>query len=285
MNLLFAIDDRFSEQLKTTLYSIKRHTTAASFDVYVLQEKELSHAAELEAFCQKLAMAYHPIIIGSGSIFKTAPVSDRYPESIYYRLLAQNYLPQQVEKILYLDADILCINDLRPLYELTLGDFLYAAASHSKLTEVTTVINKVRLRNYESEGYYNSGVLLMNVHQLRQEVKEAEIAAFIEKNHLNLFLPDQDILNGLYGDRVLAIPDQLYNYDVRKNRTYETISLGEWSLDWVIEHTVLLHFCGKEKPWKKGYRSRYGALYKYVENERRKFEEGRSSQSEKHQRL
>jgi len=252
MNLLFAIDDRFSEQLKTTLYSIKRHTTAASFDVYVLQEKELKQGVE---------------------------------ESIYYRLLAQNYLPQQVEKILYLDADILCINDLRPLYELTLGDFLYAAASHSKLTEVTTVINKVRLRNYESEGYYNSGVLLMNVHQLRQEVKEAEIAAFIEKNHLNLFLPDQDILNGLYGDRVLAIPDQLYNYDVRKNRTYETISLGEWSLDWVIEHTVLLHFCGKEKPWKKGYRSRYGALYKYVENERRKFEEGRSSQSEKHQRL
>ena len=218
-------------------------------------------------------MTYHPVVIGSGSIFTTAPVSDRYPESIYYRLLAQNYLPQQVEKILYLDADILCINDLRPLYELTLGDFLYAAASHSKLTEVTTVINKVRLRNYESEGYYNSGVLLMNVHQLRQEVKETEIAAFIEKNHLNLFLPDQDILNGLYGDRVLAIPDQLYNYDVRKNRTYETISLGEWSLDWVIEHTVLLHFCGKEKPWKKGYRSRYGSLYKYVENERRKFEE------------
>jgi lipopolysaccharide biosynthesis glycosyltransferase len=116
----------------------------------------------------------------------------------------------------------------------------------------------------------------MNVHQLRQEVKETEIAAFIEKNHLNLFLPDQDILNGLYGDRVLAIPDQLYNYDVRKNRTYETISLGEWSLDWVIEHTVLLHFCGKEKPWKKGYRSRYGSLYKYVENERRKFEEEQS---------
>ena len=47
MNLLFAIDDRFSEQLKTTLYSIKRHTTAASFDVYVLQENELRQGAEL----------------------------------------------------------------------------------------------------------------------------------------------------------------------------------------------------------------------------------------------
>ena len=148
--------------------------------------------------------------------FKQAPVSDRYPESIYYRLLAQNYLPKDLDKVLYLDADILCINDLQPLYELPLEDHLYAAASHSKLTEVTTVINKVRLKNYESEGYFNSGVLLMNLTQLRQEVKEKEIAAFIQKNQLNLFLPDQDILNGLYGDRILGIPDQLYNYDVRK---------------------------------------------------------------------
>ena len=40
------------------------------------------------------------------SIFKQAPVSDRYPESIYYRLLAQNYLPKDLDKVLYLDADI-----------------------------------------------------------------------------------------------------------------------------------------------------------------------------------
>ena len=122
---------------------------------------------------------------------------------------------------------------MQPLYELPLEDHLYAAATanHSKLTEVTTVINKVRLKNYESEGYFNSGAfLLMNLTQLRQEVKEKEIAAFIQKNQLNLFLPDQDILNGLYGDRILGIPDQLYNYDVRKNRTYETISIGHWDL-------------------------------------------------------
>ncbi|WP_291291705.1 glycosyltransferase family 8 protein [Enterococcus sp.] len=271
MNLLFAIDDTFVEQLKTTLYSIWLHSSAKRFDVFVLQEEELIQTAELRQFCQGLEMDYHPVIIGTGSIFKQAPVSDRYPESIYYRLLAQNYLPKDLDKVLYLDADILCINDLQPLYDLMLEDYLYAAASHSKLTEVTTVINKVRLKNYESEGYFNSGVLLMNLAQLRQEVKEKEIAAFIQKNQLNLFLPDQDILNGLYGDRILAIPDQLYNYDVRKNRTYETISLGQWDLDWVINYTVLLHFCGKDKPWKKGYKSRYGSLYKYIAQQQGNF--------------
>ncbi len=106
---------------------------------------------------------------------------------------------------------------IAPIVWADVRDFLYAAASHSKLTEVTTVINKVRLRNYESEGYYNSGVLLMNVHQLRQEVKETEIAAFIEKI-IWTSLPDQDILNGLYGDRA-GDSWSAHNYDVRKNRT------------------------------------------------------------------
>ncbi|WP_430610628.1 glycosyltransferase family 8 protein [Enterococcus sp. DIV0876] len=272
MNLLFAIDDRFSEQLKTTLYSIRQHTQQKEINVYVLQEQTLIKTEELHFFCQQFDMQYHPVVIGSGSIFKEAPVSDRYPESIYYRLLAQNYLPKDLERILYLDADILCINDLTPLYQLPLGEALYAAASHAKLTEMTTVLNKVRLGNYESEGYFNSGVLLMNLQQLRSEVKESEIAAFIKKNQLNLFLPDQDILNGLYGERIIAVPDHIYNYDVRKNRTYETISLGEWRMDWVIEHTALLHFCGKEKPWQKGYRGRFGALYKYIDRDRRKAE-------------
>lgn len=272
MNLLFAIDDRFSEQLKTTLYSIRQHTQQKEINVYVLQEQTLIKTEELHFFCQQFDMQYHPVVIGSGSIFKEAPVSDRYPESIYYRLLAQNYLPKDLERILYLDADILCINDLTPLYQLPLGEALYAASSHAKLTEMTTVLNKVRLGNYESEGYFNSGVLLMNLQKLRSEVKESEIAAFIKKNQLNLFLPDQDILNGLYGERIIAVPDHIYNYDVRKNRTYETISLGEWRMDWVIEHTALLHFCGKEKPWQKGYRGRFGALYKYIDRDRRKAE-------------
>ena len=127
--------------------------------------------------------------------------------------MAQNYLPKDLDKVLYLDADILCINDLQPLYELPLEDHLYAAANHSKLTEVTTVINKVRLKIMSLKDI---SILLMNLTQLRQEVKEKEIAAFIQKNQLNFFLPDQDILNGLYGDRILGIPDQLYNYDVRK---------------------------------------------------------------------
>jgi len=169
-----------------------------------------------------------------------------------------------LDRILYLDADILIINDLSRLYNLDLGDNLYAAASHSALSSnMTEPFNKVRLGNYEAESYYNSGVLLFNLPKIRQTVKAEDIFKYIEENKLTLFLPDQDVLNGLYGHQIMKIPDELYNFDARMSALYFAIGDGQWDLDWVIDHTVVLHFCGRDKPWKSDYRGRYAGLYKH----------------------
>jgi len=267
INLLFAIDSKFVDPLKTTLLSIKINTKCqVNFNIYVAHAGSLGlntvSGQELKFFCDALDMNYIPLEVDAES-FSGAPVSDRYPQTIYYRLLAHLYLPPQLDRILYLDADILCINDFLELYFTEIHDYYYAAASHSRLTELTTVMNKVRLKTYESEGYYNSGVLLFNLKALREYVFANDIYDYISNNKYNLLLPDQDVLNGLFGDRIKAIPDEVYNFDVRKIMTYQLISNGDWDLDWSINHTVFLHFCGKEKPWVKKYRGRFDSLYKH----------------------
>lgn len=260
MNLLFAIDDNFVQQLETVLLSIHLNTKSQEFNIYVLQKNRLTKEAELAAFCKHLKMAYHPVMVKQ-SLFENAPVTDRYPTTIYYRLLAHQMLPQDLHKILYLDADILCINDLSPLYSTALGNNLFASAIHASLTNTTDVINKIRLQNFGADGYYNSGVLLMNLDLMRQEVDADQIFDYIRR-HI-LLLPDQDVLNALYSERIKTIPDQLYNFDTRNGKIYETISLGEWDLDWVIKNTVILHYCGREKPWLPTKNSgRLTALYK-----------------------
>lgn len=262
MNLLFAIDDNFVQQLETVLLSIHLNTKSQEFNIYVLQKKRLAKEAELAAFCKQLKMTYHPVMVKQ-SLFENAPVTDRYPTTIYYRLLAHQMLPQDLHKILYLDADILCINDLSPLYNTALGNNLFASAIHASLTNTTDVINKIRLQNFGADGYYNSGVLLMNLDLMRQEVDANQIFDYIRR-HI-LLLPDQDVLNALYSERIKTIPDQLYNFDThtRNGKIYETISLGEWDLDWVIKNTVILHYCGREKPWLPTKNSgRLTALYK-----------------------
>lgn len=260
MNLLFSIDDRFWRQMLTVLNSIRLNSQSRQIDVYVIQSQKLAHTKEIKQICELWGMHYHPIVIKDEE-FDQAPVTDRYPKTIYYRLLAHQYLPKQLHRILYLDADVLCINDVGSLYDTDLDGYLYASAIHTGLTGTTEVINKIRLQNFDVDGYYNSGVLLMNLDLIRQRVHAEDIYEYI-REHV-LLLPDQDVLNALYGKDIKTVPDQLYNFDARKGQTYETISFGEWTLDWVIKHTVILHYCGRHKPWLVDKNTgRYTALYK-----------------------
>lgn len=78
-----------------------------------------------------------------------------------------------------------------------------------------------------------------------------------------LLLPDQDVFNYLYGAQTLAVNDAIWNYDVRYYTDYIIRSSGEYHLDWVMENTAVLHFCGKSKPWKRAQSGRFVALYKH----------------------
>ena len=106
INLLFSIDDRYVEQFKTTLYSVYLNSPSALLHLFVLQKKLLKRNVEIEEFCEALGIIYEPVVIGEKA-FEDAPSTDRYPETIYYRLLAHEYLPKDLDRILYLDADFM----------------------------------------------------------------------------------------------------------------------------------------------------------------------------------
>ena len=50
-----------------------------------------------------------------------------------------------------------------------------------------------------------------------------------------------------------------YQFDTNTN----VASGGKCSMDWVMENTAILHFCGTQKPWKPSHTSRFSALYKH----------------------
>jgi len=63
-------------------------------------------------------------------------------------------------------------------------------------------------------------------------------------------MPDQDIINSLYSKKIKSIDEKLYNYDARYYSYYKITSNGKCDMDYVINNTVFIHFCGKKKPWK-----------------------------------
>jgi lipopolysaccharide biosynthesis glycosyltransferase len=105
----------------------------------------------------------------------------------------------------------------------------------------------------------------MNLELQRRSVDEAIIFDFVRQNQAKLILPDQDILNALYSQQIKTIDEKLYNYDARYFNYYKLKSNNLLDMDYVLRNTVILHFCGRKKPWKKGYRGKFHSLYKHYE--------------------
>lgn len=260
--LLTTLDRNYLPQLQVLLCSLHSNNPEESFSLWLLHscipESELTGISRQ---CGKYGYGFFPVTVDS-ELFQGAPVTRQYPnKEMYYRLLAPYLLPSDLNRILYLDPDILVINPLRPLWETDLGGRLFAAAAHTGKTELANSVNKLRLGT--DQDYYNSGMLLMDLEAGRREISPEEIFTFVKEHGRELLLPDQDILNVLYGDRILPLEDVLWNYDARNYSNYLLRSGGIWDINWVIEHTAILHFCGREKPWNSNYRRRFGILYRH----------------------
>jgi Lipopolysaccharide biosynthesis proteins, LPS:glycosyltransferases len=263
MNILITLNSNYIKPLKVMLKSLFINNQGESFEIYLMysniKNEELD---DLSKFIKTHGSKLNVIYIGD-NYFKDAPVLLHYTKEMYYRLLAFKFLPQDMDRILYLDPDILNINPVRELYSEDIEGYLYAAAYHDKIS--VKEINKLRLMPYEIDAYYNSGVLLMNLELQRQMIDEQSIYQFVDKNRAKLIMPDQDILNALYSKKIKSIDEKLYNYDARYYRYYRLMTNGTCDMDYVIENTVILHFCGKRKPWNKDYSGSFFALYKHYE--------------------
>lgn len=259
INLLVTLNQNYVPQLLVLLTSIFINNPGEQFNLYLMQNSLPERSCNrIESSCTKFGYPFYLIDVPE-KIFQNAPTNARYPKEMYYRLLAAQLLPAQLERVLYLDPDILVINPLRPLWQTDMRDMLFAAAAHTGKTEIAKNVNKIRLKT--ENVYYNSGVLLMNLIFGRQEIKPDELFHFVSEHQNTLLLPDQDILNAMYGQRIISLEDIIWNYDARNYGTYLLRSDGLCDINWVIKHTSILHFCGKAKPWKPHYLYRFGALY------------------------
>ena len=275
MELLVTVDKNYILPLQVMLTSLYMNNPGEKVELYLLhsrlQEKELE---PLEKQCGRLGYKFFPVKI-EDSWFSQAPVTKQYPREMYYRLLAPCFLPQKLHRILYLDPDILVINSLRPLWETDMKGRLFAAAAHTGKTNLANNINQVRLGT--THKYFNSGVLLINLDQGRKEILPEEIFQYAGEHAKELLLPDQDILNAVFGSRTLELDDYLWNYDARNYSTYLLRSGGVCDMDWVMGNTGILHFCGKTKPWQAGYIHRFGILYKHYMQINRRLDQSLAS--------
>ena len=115
MNLLFAINHNFTELLCGCLTSVLKNAGFDRYEVYILHSDLTTEDqnALRQAAGGKAELHFLPI---DETMFDGFPETNRYPKQIYYRLAAPLLLPEELDRILYLDVDLVVINSLQELY-------------------------------------------------------------------------------------------------------------------------------------------------------------------------
>ncbi len=259
MNLLFAIDKNCVDLLLNCINSIDENGGAKRYTAYILHsdltlddQKKIGMSAPSSVCCQFLAVP--------DDMFAGFPETKRYPKQIYYRLAAAKLLPESIERILYMDVDTLVINPLSELYEADFEGNIFMACTHTK--KFLSFINQLRLDVAQKVPYVNTGVMMMNLPLMRTEVKLEDIKQYAIENKTLLILPDQDILTALYGHRVKVVDALKYNLSDRDIDYHNADPTNQKiDLEWVRKNTVIVHYYGRNKPWKEYYIGILGVLY------------------------
>lgn len=260
IELVATCDAAYLAPLRRAVVSCVTNNPGEDFILHLLHstvgDDELDH---MGAFCGSLGVAFSGHRVDR-SAFDGVYASKRYPQEMYYRLLAPHVLDEVEGRLLYIDPDVLIINPLRPLFDIDLQGCVFAAASHLDAIHPVTGLNRIRLDT--TGAYFNTGVILMDASAARRVVDPPAMLAYALEHEYEMLFPDQDLFNALYGEKTLEVPDSVWNYDARKFTDYLVRTGGKSTMSWVMENTAILHFCGRDKPWNPGYHGRFDALYK-----------------------
>ncbi|WP_040214530.1 glycosyltransferase family 8 protein [Clostridium polynesiense] len=265
MNILVTLNSNYIKQLIIMMNSLLKSNPTDNFKFYIAHSSLTKE--DLIVINSKIDKSRCEIIELKINLetLNNAPVSKRYPKEMYYRIFAAQYLPRDMERILYLDPDIVVINPIKDFYNIDFKGKLYAASSH--LPRNLRIINTLRL-NLPSDNYYiNSGVMLMNLSLLRENQDMQQVFDYIEKYKNVLLFPDQDVINGVYCNDILPVDPLKYNLS-EKYYMYCKLRPVNYkvgiNIDWVRSNTCIIHYSGKNKPWKRRYIGELGVFYNEI---------------------
>lgn len=174
------------------------------------------------------------------------PASVVWPLSIYYRILAFDYLSRESDTLLYLDSDVICKNDIKELEELDLGDNFAAVVPD---VEALQKKNQQRLSFDFQNKYFNSGVIFANLKQWSESHCSDKIFALIQSEGQTgkLKYPDQDALNLIFFGRLIYL-DRKYNAIYPLKSEFERKDKNYYK-NYIKDETMFIHYTGITKPW------------------------------------
>lgn len=246
LNISYGIDENYLDGVGVSITSVILHNKK-NIAFHVICD---NYSSKFITKIEQLSIEYKvKIVLYSINVnnLDTLPQTKIWSRAMYFRLFAFDYFANTFERLLYLDADVICKGSIIELNDL---DFLGNTAAVIK--DVDSIQNKVndRLQPYNLQGrYFNSGVVLVNLYEWSNAALTIKALTLLKSGTkgINFKYPDQDVLNILLKDKVIFLPRE-YNtiYTIKSELKDKTHSKFK---NIISDKTKLIHYTGATKPW------------------------------------
>lgn len=267
MEIVCATDSKYIMPTGIMLTSLFENNMGEIVNVHLLHDEA---STELLEAIKLLAERYHQNIkfyLVNNDTFKDFPIGldyqlDHVGTSLatYYRLYLTEILSDNIDKVIYLDGDVLVVDKLTDMWNTDLSGYALGAVpdSYNNIVE-----HYNRLRYPPSKGYFNAGVLLVNLNYWRKHQVMALFMDYVKRNPDRLKCHDQDVLNYVFMDVKLDIP---FRYNMLNEYWFDIrYSLVSWEYNTQIQEgqksPAIIHFTCIPKPWYKNCLHPYKKIF------------------------
>ena len=251
IHVLFCADNNYLRHAAVAAVSLLSASGETPVVVHVMTTGPAPGDLErLEASLNPFARASLQIHRVVDDRLETAFVDRYLTREAYLRFLAPKVLPPEVGRVIYLDCDLVVLDDLVPLWSTDLGDHAVGAVAELDWSGGGAEIRLTRLGIPADHVYVNSGVLLLDLVRWRRERLAEKIFDFVAARGADLSYHDQDALNAVlwreihHLDRRWNVQAMMYGRWYRRNMPADHRATRA-----ARSRPAILHYTTASKPW------------------------------------
>ena len=261
ISIVCTCDNKYCQHFAALMSSVFENNKSEDVRVFLVTNFiDESNKKKIQALSSSYGRELQILEIDEGR-FNGLPFGGKFPHisiATFFRLLIPEVIPQCIDKILYLDCDIIVMDNLRSLWDIDLTDVALAGMEDCTLM---TKSSPSRLGYPSIYSYFNAGVLLLNLDYLRKMDFVEKFSEYVELYCDKILYHDQDILNALLYDKKRLLP---IKWNVMDCFLYKRPPIDRKYISELREAKLrpsIIHYSGFPKPWHKESKHPYKDLY------------------------
>lgn len=274
LQIVYAADDQFAEILGVSLTSLyENNKNMEEIHVYILDSKITEEKKKKLESISRLYERNSIIWVPAKDISEELQMDvsvDRGSLSQYARLFISSVLPDNLNRILYLDCDIILNQSLEELWNIDMQGKTLAA-----LKDAFSSWYRMNIDLKPKDIMFNSGVMLIDVNRWKEQKVEEKLLQFIQNKKGIIQQGDQGALNAILSHDTYCFEPRFnsvtiyYDFSYKELLTYRKPPefYSEEEIKEAIENPVIIHFTTSflsRRPWVEGCQHRYvGEWLKY----------------------